>query len=780
MRVSSLIPGPRAAALPVALLLAALWWGTGPAWADAGSSPVAVFPSPGTSYNLPGTQVTFRGIPAADIGDVEVVGSVSGVHTGQIEADSDGNGGSFLPDKPFVPGETVTVTTNLDVLGGSGGTFSFTIVHPSAQIAPAALPVVAAGANGLQHFRSRPDLAPAAVTVTQDTAPASEGDIFVAPQSGPAQDGPMILDSQGNLVWFLPFPVSSETLITDFRAQNLGGQPVLTWWQGNTNEGSGRGHGVILDQHYQQIASVYAGNGLQMDLHEFLVTPQGDAYIIAVSPVSLPGINKPVMDSVVQEIDIKTGLVLFEWHALDHVPLGQSNFAPSSPGFIFDPYHVNSIALASDGNLIVSMRNTSAVYKIDHQTGNVIWQLGGNASSFTMGQGTTTWGQHDAVVQPDGTLTLFDDGAGPPRAHPYSRGIREQIDTASMTATLVREYDHSPDLSANYEGSTQTLPDGNVFLGWGQQPYFSEDTATGAQDFDAHFVVPTTTYRAYRFTWNGQPLTPPDIAVSAGSGTNTNVYASWNGATGVTAWRVLAGPGPASLQSIAVVPDQGFETTISVPGAYRYYAVQALGPSGGSLGTSATVTPSQAGTTAGAPNATSTDGHPGSAARRQGRCPAATGRLAGGTLGRLKLGMSRRQTDRAYAGRSSRGKRYEEFFCLSPEGIRVGFASPRLLSALPPSERSRVRGRAVLILTANPHYHALAGITHGDRIAGARARLRLGRALHLGVNYWYLVPTGSSTTVVKVRRGVVQEIGVADGQLTNGAAAQLTFMRSFY
>ena len=152
MRARSLIARPRAAALPVALLLAALWWGAGPAWADAGSSPVAVFPSPGTSYNLPGTQITFRGIPAADIGDVGVVGSVSGVHTGQIEADSDGQGGSFLPDEPFVPGETVTVTTDLDVLGGSRGTLNFTIAHPSAQIAPAALPVVSAGANGLQHF----------------------------------------------------------------------------------------------------------------------------------------------------------------------------------------------------------------------------------------------------------------------------------------------------------------------------------------------------------------------------------------------------------------------------------------------------------------------------------------------------------------------------------------------------------------------------------------------------------------------------------------------------
>ena len=83
----------------------------------------------------------------------------------------------------------------------------------------------------------------------------------------------------------------------------------------------------------------------------------------------------------------------------------------------------------SAGNLVLSMRNTSALYDIDHQTGQVLWSLGGKSSTFKMGKGTSTWGQHDAVVEPDGSLTLFDDGAGPPKVHPYSRGIRERLDT---------------------------------------------------------------------------------------------------------------------------------------------------------------------------------------------------------------------------------------------------------------------------------------------------------------------------------------------------------------
>ena len=420
----------------------------------------------------------------------------------------------------------------------------------------------------------------------ENDASAAEGDIFVAPQFGPSQDGPMILDPQGRLVWFDPFPVSRNTLVTDFRVQQLEGQPVLTWWQGNTNAGHGRGEGVILNRDYQQIAAVKAGNGLDMGLHEFLVTPQGDAYIFAPSPVHLPGVGKPAVDSVVQEIDIKTGLVLFEWHALDHIPLSASYFTPHSPGHIFDPYHANSIAVDSDGNLLVSMRNTSAVYKIDRQTGRVLWTLGGKQSSFRMGAGTSTWGQHDARVQPDGTLTAFDDGAGPPRVHPYSRAIHESIDETRLSATLMRSYAHSPQLSANFEGSAQQLPDGDTFVDWGQQPYFSEYDAAGRQIFDARFTAPSGSYRAYRFAWSAEPQTQPALSVSANATGATDVYASWNGATDVSSWRVLAGPSPGALASVGGSGRHGFETHIEAHSASPYFAVQALGPSGQVLSTS--------------------------------------------------------------------------------------------------------------------------------------------------------------------------------------------------
>jgi hypothetical protein len=553
--------------------------------------PVAVYPSPGTSFNQPHQQIAFRGVPASQIGSISVVGSRSGPHTGHVAADSDGSGGSFLPDAQFQNGETVTVTTSLNVIGGHNGTFTFRIEHPSWPIKAMKLPQVPNGANALQHFRSRPDLLPPSIWVSKNSAPASEGDIFVAPQFGPVQNGPMILDPSGRLLWFTPFPISQKLLVTDFRVQNLNGQPVLTWFQGYTNHGTGEGEGVILNQNYQQVATVQAANGLSMDLHEFLVTPQGDAYIMSFSPVNMPSVvHKPLLDCVVQEIDIKTGLMLFEWHALDHIPLNYSDFGASAPGFVYDPYHGNSVGINGDGNLVVSLRNTSAVYKINRATGQIMWELGGKHSSFRMGSGTTTAFQHDAIVQPDGSVTIFDDGAGPPTIHRYARGIRVALDTKRMRASLIGTYPHSPQISTNFEGSVQELSGGDVFLGWGQQPYFSEDNARGQQIFDAHFVEPSGSYRAYRFQWSGQPLTSPALAQGWAAGDAPELFASWNGATNVAAWRVLAGTSPNSLIPVGQSRRSSFESAIPADTEAPNLEVQPLDATGKRLGSSNQVT----------------------------------------------------------------------------------------------------------------------------------------------------------------------------------------------
>ena len=64
------------------------------------------------------------------------------------------------------------------------------------------------------------------------------------------------------------------------------------------------------------------------------------------------------------------------------------------------------------------------------------------------------------------------------------------------------------------------------------------------------------------------------------------IYASWNGATQVTAWRVLAGAGSGSAQPVTTAAGTGFETVIPVQSASGQLEVQALGANGKVLGTS--------------------------------------------------------------------------------------------------------------------------------------------------------------------------------------------------
>jgi hypothetical protein len=555
----------------------------------AAAPTVSVFPTPGSHSFLPGTQIGFRGVAASHIGNVQVVGSRSGAHQGRIAPDSDGDGGSFLPSKPFTAGERVTVTTGLNVVGTNNGTWQFTVATPAGPIRSVDPAHVPPGSNGVMHFRSRRDLQPAQLTVTRNKAPSSAGDIFVAPQYGPSQDGPMLLDSTGHLLWFHPTPRSQ--LATDFRVQQLYGKPVMTWWQGSMNNGSGRGSDYIYNTDYQQIGVVHAADGLQgADLHEFLLRNNGIAWIVGVSPLRYPGTLKPLMDSVVQMIDIKTGLVMFEWHAYDHIPLSASYFkTPHHPGHVFDPYHLNSISIDRDGNPIVSMRNTWASYKINLASGGLIWTLGSSQSSFKMGSGTRTAFQHDLVVHGDGTLTIFDDGAGPPREERQSRAIHIALNTSAMTATLIKQYTHSPPLSSNYEGGVQILPGGDVFVDWGQKQYFTEFTGSGQTDFDAHWNTFTPSYRAYRFPWSAQPPTQPAAIVTRPANGISTVWASWNGATTVSSWRLRGGNDPNHLSTLGDVPRHGFETQVQGHTELPYLQAQALGSKGQVLASTKTV-----------------------------------------------------------------------------------------------------------------------------------------------------------------------------------------------
>jgi hypothetical protein len=555
---------------------------------------VTVSPLAGSRDASPQAQISFLGAPSGKLRVLSVVGSRTGSHAGRLEAYSNGDGASFVPERPFAEGERVTVRARLDA-GGSGHALldRFAVARQDS-ISSTPDATHPGQPSEVQSFHSRPELQPPVVTVTAQSPAVAPGDEFVAPYAGPGQAGPMILDPNGGLVWFKPLP--KNTSATNLRVQEYAGKPVLTWWQGDISvHGFGLGEGVIADSSYTDIAHVKAGNGLQADLHEFQMTPQGTALITAYDPIhcNLSGVGGPadgaVTDGVFQEIDVRTGLVMYEWTSLDHTGLSESysSAVKTSTAFPFDFFHINSIDVEEDGTFLISGRNTWTVYEVGADSGQILWRLGGKHSTFKLGSGVSTAWQHDPRQLPDGSISIFDNGAAP-TVHPQSRGIVVELDTEHRAAKLLGQIIHTPPIRAESEGNMQALANGDWFLGWGQVAEFSEFSPEGKLLFDAHFPPLERSYRDLSFVWTGTPAHPPVFAFQAAAGGAGTAYASWNGATLVSSWRVLAGPSASNLTVVAQVPHSGFETAIPIPAGTTgpYLAVQALGAAGQVLGTS--------------------------------------------------------------------------------------------------------------------------------------------------------------------------------------------------
>lgn len=465
-------------------------------------------------------------------------------------------------------------------------------------IGAAAWAIVAASGDGrsspeVLRFHSRPDLDPDALTLTRAARRTAPGLVFLAVKRGPGQDGPMIVDNQGHIVWFHPVPKGMTA--TGFRVQRYRGQPVLTWWQGNTHSGHGHGEYVILDRSYREVARVRAGNGHDGDHHEFQLTPRGSAYLSAYVPrkmdLSAVGGSREgeIYESFIQEVDVASGRVLWEWRSADHFPVTEGMTPPKSDR-PHDYFHVNAVDEDRDGNLLVSARNMHALYKIDRRSGKVIWRLGGRRSDFTLGPGAAFAFQHDVQRRADGTISLFDNEATPPKA-PQSRGLVLRLDQHAMTATRVRSYTHPDRLLAGAEGNLQTLRGGNVFISWGPQRHISEFSRSGRLLFDLQLPEHADSYQAFRFPWQGEPLDRPALAARR-VGDGLTVWASWNGATEVRQWQLLGGDSANALAPVgAPEPRRNFETTLRAASGAKHVAVQALDDAGRVLGTSEAIEP---------------------------------------------------------------------------------------------------------------------------------------------------------------------------------------------
>jgi hypothetical protein len=434
------------------------------------------------------------------------------------------------------------------------------------------------------RWHSRPDLRIPALTVTRREREASSEPIFIAPYNVVnAQAGAVIADGSGEPIWENPL---ADKVTTNFRVQRYRGSPVLTWWEGSIELGHGVGEYVIADSSYRTVRRVQAGNRLRGDLHEFVITPRDTAlltsYVVTHADLSSVGGSRKgtIQDAIFQEIDLASGEVLIEWHSLGGVSLDESYAAVTAD---WDFFHINSVDLDWDGNLLVSSRSMHTIYKLD-RSGAILWRLGGKRSDFAMGPGTSFAWQHDARRRIDGTLTIFDNGATPV-VERRSRALILALDEQAMSAALIAEYAH-PKVLAGSQGSVQLHPNGNVFVGWGEVPRVSEFDRRGRIVFDALLGSRYQSYRAFRLPWSGRPSEQPAIAVGAG-GRSPIVYASWNGATEVARWQLLAGARSGALAAVASEPASGFETTLRSPHPGPRFAVRALDREGVVLGGSA-------------------------------------------------------------------------------------------------------------------------------------------------------------------------------------------------
>jgi Arylsulfotransferase (ASST) len=456
-----------------------------------------------------------------------------------------------------------------------------------------AAPAAASGSSGAWSFVSAPKLHPPKLQVLERKAGLAPGDLLVANGGGSGsvgQGGPLIIDNHADPVWF-----RDAGGVLDFEQQSYGGKPILVFSYGRAVK--------VVDERYRVVATVTAGAPWTFDGHDAWIIGK-DIWVTVIrqaSGLNLTAYGGPANGSVIdcglQEYDLGNGRLIRTWDALNHVPLSTSE-EPVNPNGIhsgghgpvaWDAYHLNSVQALANGDLLVSMRNTWAVYLIDPAANRIVWVLGGKASTFKLGSGASFAWQHDARLVnaaqggegSDVELTLFNDDNGGPTANP-SEGMILSLDTTARAATLVDAYPHQPPLSAGILGSMQLLPNGNALVGWGSEPFFSEYSKSGAELLDVRWPGGDRSYRAlFTNTWVGTPDYPPDGAVRG-----TTVYASWNGATQVARWEVLAGSTAAALKVIATRARSGFETAIKLGKTYGAYEVRALSSGGRALGTS--------------------------------------------------------------------------------------------------------------------------------------------------------------------------------------------------
>jgi len=403
-------------------------------------------------------------------------------------------------------------------------------------------------------------------TVTTPASGAAEGYIFVTGMGLMSRSDPglHILDNSGEPI-YLKRTLAGQ-MVTDFKRQTVNGVDYLTYYVGTPVTAWAYGAYYVMDESYTVVDTWTIHNGLGADEHGLTLLDNGHALLFSYIPLptDLSSYGGPqqghVMDIYIEEQDAAKNVV-FSWRASEHIPLLDTYTGLyESPA---DYVHTNAVVMDTDGNLLVSSRNLSEITKINRQTGEIMWRLGGRKNQFTFTNDSGFWYQHDINRLANGHITLFDNGNR--HTPPFSRAVEYEIDETTKTITRTWQFPSDQSVFAPFMGSAQRLDNGNTFIGWGALPHVTEATAAGSKAFE--MTLGALSYRAFRFTWDAAPAELPRLVLApTADPTTATLYAAWNGATDISGYEIYAGPTTGEMELVATVTRGGFETTADLSG----------------------------------------------------------------------------------------------------------------------------------------------------------------------------------------------------------------------
>lgn len=485
-----------------------------------------VHPMPGSAMHHPEATIILKNgnlLDRASVLDknlVEIHGSLSGAHSWTSRLSDDNRTVVIKPFPAFAYGEKVSVTVNSKLRTENGAAvegigFTFSIMNEISaeqrEQARAGLLQMEAEHAQLPQYKLEDDSYPLdsmpSFTINVNNNPAPGQHFFTSHKENSTSNWfSTIINNDGTIVWAkdqanggVDFKINESGYLTYYFAG---------WW-------------VVMDSNFNKLDSFQCVNGyaIETDSHDFMMYPDGHVFLLAknlqiMDMTPYGGIpNASVYGLVIQELDASKNLV-FEWRSWDHFQVTDANAYTPLTNAIVNYCHGNSIEKDFDNHLMISCRNMNELTKINYNTGEIIWRMGGDNNQFTFINDNIPQhfqSQHDLRRLDNGNIMIYNNGNQLPVQ--ISSAKEYAIDEVNKIATLVWYYEH-PDVNGNkvFSGATgnaQRLPNGNTLIDWGLAtsskglPNFTE------VDMDKNIVWEMTfdsfgykSYRLHKYEWD--------------------------------------------------------------------------------------------------------------------------------------------------------------------------------------------------------------------------------------------------------------------------------------